>query len=173
MSVKLQQTNKIFGWAVSCTRTILAVTLKYFSLSFSVSFSCASEGSLLNPQVFAPDCSKIPVEDSPRKTEYVGTGPDNSVPQDSTVIGKNGSAVTWRRMKILPARRQLHSAKQNGIIVSTPCSAHLCPLSDFHFIQTAQTVFIIITIINLRFINWNAIFKYTHINWEIASNNIF
>lgn len=25
----------------------------------------------------------------PRKTEYVGTGPDNSVPQDSTVIGKN------------------------------------------------------------------------------------
>lgn len=24
-----------------------------------------------------------------RKTKYVGTGPDNSVPRDSTVIGKN------------------------------------------------------------------------------------
>jgi len=42
-----------------------------------------------------------------RKTEYVGTGPDNSAPRNSTVIGKK-RRYFWRRMKILPDWRFDH-----------------------------------------------------------------
>jgi len=48
------------------------------------------DDSLLNLQVFALNCLKIPLEDSmPRKTEYLGTGPDDIALQDSTVDEKN------------------------------------------------------------------------------------
>lgn len=75
------------------------------------------DGSLLNLQVFAPGCSKIPPEESTlKKTEYLGTDPGDDAQRDSlTVAEKKGereeegegkeTRYFWRGMKISLDRR--------------------------------------------------------------------